>query len=122
MDVESVLNDDYHRDGDDLESEEFQEFEKSGWRHNVQHLFLHFLESHKATLLGVIQEIKYLYERPNVASVEDMIKKQVWGALVCEWVRKRGNEEDYTRLHESQGALRWHLDFVIAEKERAKLI
>ncbi len=121
-DVESVLNDDYDRDWDYLESKEYQEFEKSGWRHNVQHLFLLFLESHKARLLGVIQEIKYLYERPNVASVEDMIKKQVWGALVWDWVRKRGNEEEYIHLYESQGALRWYLDFVIPERQRAKLI
>ena len=55
-----------------------------------------------------------------MASVEDMIKKRVWGALVCDWVRKRGNEEDYIRLYESQGALRWHLDFVIPEKERER--
>jgi hypothetical protein len=120
--VQEVVIEDYERRGwGDFESEEFQDLEKSGWSHNVGHLFLLFLDSHKAKLLGVIEEVEYLNQRIHVASVEDIIKKRVWEALVVDWVRKQGDEEDYIRLYESEGALRWYLDFVIPERQLVTL-
>jgi hypothetical protein len=94
-------------------------FEKSGWEHNVGHLFLLLLESHIEKLRGVIDELEFLFKsRHAAATVEDMIRKQVWEVLVCDWVKEWGREEDHMRLHETKGAQLWHLDCVVPERQR----
>ncbi len=57
-------------------------FEKSGWEHNVGHLFLLLLETHTEKLSGMIDELEILFKsRHAAATVEDMIRKQVWEVL-----------------------------------------
>jgi hypothetical protein len=94
-------------------------FEKSGWECNVGHLFLLLLESHTEKLHGMIDELEFSFKlRCAAATVEDMIRKQVWEVLVCDWVKEWGREEDHMRLHETKGALLWCLDYVVPERQR----
>jgi hypothetical protein len=40
----------------------------------------------------MIDELEFLFEsRCAAATVEDMIRKQVWAVLVCDWVKECGN-------------------------------
>jgi hypothetical protein len=96
-------------------------FARTGWDFNVGYLFLLVLESHKVKLLGIIEELEFLFESPYAAAtVEDMIRKRVWEVLVHDWVKEWGTEEDYIRLYETEGALRWCLDYIVPEREEAK--
>jgi hypothetical protein len=94
-------------------------FEKSGWEHNVGHLFLLLLETYTEKLSGMIDELEFLFKSGYAAAtVEDMIRKQVWEVLVCDWVKEWGTEEDYIRLYETKGGLLWCLDYVVPERQR----
>jgi hypothetical protein len=94
-------------------------FEKSGWECNVGHLFLLLLESHTEKLCGMVDELEFLFKsRCVAATVEDMIRKQVWEVLVCDWVKEWGREEDCMRLHETKGGLLWCLDHLVPERQR----
>jgi hypothetical protein len=94
-------------------------FEKSGWECNVGHLFLLLLESYTEKVRGIVDELDFLFKsRHAAATVEDMIRKQVWEVLVCDWVKEWGREEDYIRLYETKGGLLWCLDYVVPERQR----
>jgi hypothetical protein len=118
--VEAYVLEEYKRRSNRWEEVDTAAFQMSGWSYNVSHLFLLVLESAKSKLLGIIEELEFLCEPSHVASVEDRIQKQVWEVLVCDWVDKWGEQEDYIRLYESEGALRWFLDFVIPERIRVR--
>jgi hypothetical protein len=115
--VADLLYSDYQFDMcDDVDKDAF---EKSGWEHNVGHLFLLLLETYTEKMRGMIDELEFLFmSRHAAATVEDMIRKQVWEVLVCDWVKEWGTEEDYIRLYETKGGLLWYLDYVVPEMRR----
>jgi hypothetical protein len=93
-------------------------FEESRSTCNVAYLFLVVLESYTLRMLGLIDNLEFLFEKPP-SSVMDEIERQVWEVLVIDWVKEE-SEEKYIRLYESEGALQFYLNWIIPERAQAE--